>query len=150
MRTNQAGMRYLDAIQISHASDPVDQPRILGTILRSLGSAALDGKLVKVWGKVVNVPELTPPTVKGQERPGDWRRYFVIDDGSPGGPVKCYYSNIIVPKPGIDPVPAVTNGDFVSVVGVAGREVMVPGTTGPEKSVWIRGAGDLGILRAAP
>jgi hypothetical protein len=36
------------------------------------------------------------------------------------------------------------------VVGVPGREVLVPGTTGPEKSVWIRGAGDLRILHAAP
>jgi len=78
--------------------------------------------------------------VRGQERKGDWRRYFLIDDGSPGGPVKCYYDNIIS---GIDPVPEVNYGDYVSVVGVAGREVMVPGTTGPEKSVWIRGAGDL-------
>ena len=150
MRTNEAGMRYLDAIEIINASDPVDQPRALGTTLKSLGSPLLDGKLVKVWGKVVNVPDKTPATIYGQERPGDWRRFFVIDDGSPGGPVKCYYGNIIVAKPGIDPNPAVKNGDYVSVVGVAGREVLEPGTTGPEKSVWIRGAGDLRILHAAP
>jgi hypothetical protein len=150
MRTNEAGMRYLEAIEISHASDPVDQPRVLGTALRSLGSSPLDGKLVKVWGRVVNVPGSDPPTVKGQERPGDWRRYFMIDDGSPGGPVKCYYNNIVVPKPGTDPQPAVRSGDFASAVGVAEREVLVPGTTGPENSVWIRGAGDLTIVRAAP
>ena len=145
MRTNEAGMRYLDAIQMSQAATSADQPRVLGTILRSLGSPALDGKLVKVWGKVVYVPGSNPPTVRGQERKGDWRRYFLIDDGSPGGPVKCYYDNIIS---GIDPVPEVNYGDYVSVVGVAGREVMVPGTTGPERGVWIRGAGDLRILRA--
>jgi hypothetical protein len=150
MRTNEAGMRYLDAIEITHASDPVDQPRALGTSLRSVGSPLLDGKLVKVWGKVVNIPGSDPATVLGHERAGDWRGYFMIDDGSFGGPVKCYYNNIIVAKPGIDPIPAVKNGDYVSVVGVAGREVLVPGTTGPEKSVWIRGAGDLKILRAAP
>jgi hypothetical protein len=147
MRTNEAGMRYLDAIQMSRAATSAGQPKVLGTILRSLGSPALDGKLVKVWGKVVNAPAMSPPTVKGQERKGDWRRYFVIDDGSPGGPVKCYYDNIIS---GIDPVPTVKNGDYVSVVGVAGREVLRPGTTGPEKSVWIRGAGDLRIILAAP
>jgi len=156
MRTNEAGMRYLDAIEITRvASDPVSQPRVLGTTLRSVGSPLLDGKQVKVWGKVVNVPGKTPTTIYGQEREGDWRRYFMIDDGSPGGPVKCYYSNIIVPKPGIDPNPAVKNGDYVSVVGVAGREVLVPGSSdpslaSPERSVWIRGAGDLRILLAAP
>ena len=155
MRTNEAGMRFLDAIEITNASDPVGQPRVLGTTLRSVGSPLLDGEQVKVWGKVVNVPGKTPETIYGQERPGDWRRYFMIDDGSPGGPVKCYYSNITVAKPGIDPNPAVKNGDYVSVVGVAGREVLVPGSpdsslNSPQKSVWIRGAGDLKILRAAP
>jgi len=150
MRTNEAGMRYLDAIQITHIADPVGQPAIVGTPLKNLDSPLVDGKLVKVWGKVVNVPGSSPATVKGQERPGDWRRYFLIDDGSPGGPVKCYYNNIIVPKPGTDPAPAVSNGDYVSVVGVAGREVLVPGTTGAEKSVWIRGAGDLQIQHDVP
>ena len=147
MRTNEAGMRYLEAIEISHATDPVVQPRILGAGLKSIGSPLLDGKLVKVWGRVVSI--------LGQERPGDWRAYFTIDDGSPGGSVKCYYNNIIEQKqlpakPVYDPVPAVKVGDYVSVVGVPGREVLVPGTTGPEKSVWIRGAGDLRILHAAP
>jgi hypothetical protein len=148
MRTNEAGMRYLDAIEITRASDPESQPRVLGTTLRNLGSSLLDGRLVKVWGKVVNAPGYDPPTVMGQERPGDWRRYFMIDDGSPGGPVKCYYANIVVAKPGIVPSPAVANGNYVSVVGVAGREVLKPGVTGPEKSVWIRGAGDLKVLAA--
>lgn len=147
MRTNEAGMRYLDAIEISSAPELVAQPPVVGTTLKNLGSPLLDGKLVKVWGKVINIPGSNPPTVRGQERTGDWRRYFLIDDGSPGGPVKCYYNNIIAAKPGVDPVPAVANGDYVSVVGVAGREVLVPGTTGPEKSVWIRGAGDLVILK---
>ncbi|MGB9619499.1 MAG: hypothetical protein ACPL7K_03700 [Armatimonadota bacterium] len=147
MRTNEAGMRYLDAIEISRAATSAGQPRALGTALRSLGDPALDGKLVKVWGRVVNVPGSSPPTVRGQERRGDWRRYFLITDGSPGGPVKCYYDNIIS---GVDPVPSVKDGDYVSVVGVVGREVLVPGVTSPERSVWIRGAGDLRIIRAAP
>lgn len=147
MRTNEAGMRYLDAIQITQAASSADQPRALGTILRNLNDPALSGKLVKVWGRVVNIPGSSPPTVRGQERRGDWRRYFLITDGSTSAPVKCYYDNIIS---GIDPVPAVKAGDYVSVVGTAGREVLVPGTTSPECSVWIRGTGDLRILRAAP
>lgn len=147
MRTNEAGMRFLDAVEITQASSSANQPRALGTTLKNLGDPKLDGKLVKVWGKVVNVPGSSPPTIRGQERRGDWRRYFLITDGSPGSPVKCYYDNIIS---GIDPVPTVKAGDFVSVVGVAHREVLVPGTTSPENSVWIRGAGDLVILRTGP
>ncbi|MDH7603035.1 MAG: hypothetical protein QHI38_12915 [Armatimonadota bacterium] len=147
MRTNEAGMRYVDAIHITQASASANQPRPLGTALKNLAAPGLDGKLVKVWGKVVNVPGSSSPTVRGQERKGDWRRYFLITDGSPGSPVKCYYDNIIS---GVDPVPTVKEGDYVSVVGVAGREVLVPGTSAPECSVWIRGTGDLRILRPAP
>lgn len=146
VRTNEAGMRYLDAIQITQAAPSADQPRPLGTALKNLGAPSLDGKLVKAWGKVVNVPGTNPPTVRGQERKGDWRRYFLITDGSPGSPVKCYYDNIIS---GVDPVPTVKAGDYVSVIGVAGKEVLVPGVSAPECSVWIRGTGDLTILRPA-
>lgn len=147
MYTNEAGGRYLDAIQVTRAQNLASQPPIAGTNLRGLRSSRLDGVLAKVWGKVVDVPGSNPATVKGQERRGDWRRYFLIDDGSPNAPVKCYYDNIIS---GTDPVPVVRNGDYVSVVGVVGTEVLVPGTTGPETSIWIRKAGDLAILRAAP
>ncbi len=146
MRTNDAGIRYLDAIQITQAAPSSDQPRPLGTTLKNLETPGLCGKLVKVWGKVVNVPGTSPPTVRGQERRGDWRRYFLISDGSPGSPVKCYYDNIIS---GVDPVPTVKAGDYVSVIGVAGKEVLVPGVSTPECSVWIRGTGDLRILRPA-
>lgn len=144
MYTNEAGMRYLDAIEVTRGQSYALQPRILGTTLRGLDTPSMDGKLVKVWGKVVDVPGVTPATPKGQERRGDWRRFFVIDDGS--GVVKCYYDNIIS---GINPSPDVRTGDFVSVVGVYGKEVLVPGTTGPERSIWIRKAGDLRILRPA-
>jgi len=143
VRTNEAGMRFVDAIKVTQSAAAADQARVVGMRLTSLGSRLTDGRLVKVWGRVVNVPGSSPATVRGQERSGDWRRYFLIDDGSGGAPVKCYYDNIIS---GIDPVPVVSSGNFVSVVGVAGREVLVPGTTAPEKSVWIRGAGDLRIL----
>ena len=78
----------------------------------------------------------------GQERAADWRRFILIDDGSPT-PLKIYYDNIIS---GIDPNPTVTAGDYVSVIGVAGKEVLVPGTTSAEKSVWVRGTGDLVII----
>lgn len=244
MYTNEAGMRYLDAIEVTRFQTLAPQPRILGTTLHNLEQPNLDGKLVKVWGRVIAVPngriagritdpigngvswatisvyksndigtvyattstngegyysiDLPPweynvkaskggyqektaggavvlsnyttdvsfslmpntgmasmqqpsqiipvgdsPTAKGQERPGDWRRYFLIDDGSPNSrPIKCYYDNIIS---GTDPVPNVNIGDFVSVVGVAGSEVLASGLP-PERSIWIRKAGDLVIL----
>ncbi len=141
--TNEAGMKYLDAIQVTQAQTLAAQPRTLGTTLKGLDVPSLDGKLVKVWGRVVNVGSAAP---KGQERNGDWRRFFWIDDGSGVGPVKIYYDNIIN---GVDPNPDVHTNDYVSVVGVYGKEVLVPGTTGVEKSVWIRKAGDLIIVRPA-
>lgn len=141
MRTNEAGMRYLDAIQISKSASGVKQPRVLAIRLKDLDSPIIDGRLVKVCGKVEYA---SGSSIRGQERPGDWRRYFLISDGSRGGPVKCYYDNIIS---GIDPYPVVYAGDYVSVTGVAGKEVLVPGSTSLEKSIWIRGQGDLSIIR---
>ena len=146
MYTNGAGVRYLDAIQVIQDQDYADQPGILGTTIRGLEWPEIEGMLVKVWGEVVDIPGSDPATVKGQERGGDWRRYIMIDDGSDNAPIKCYYDNIIS---GIDPVPDVQKGDYVSVVGVAATDVLTEG--GPvEKSVWIRKTGDLEILRAAP
>jgi hypothetical protein len=144
--TNEAGMKYLDAMEVTRFQTLAPQPRILGTTLRGLDTPSMDGMLVKVWGKVINVPGSNPASPKGQERRGDWRRFFMIEDGSPGGPVKIYYDNIIS---GTDPVPDVATGDFVSVVGVYGKEVLVPGTTGSERSIWIRKAGDLIKVRPA-
>lgn len=139
MRTNEAGMRYLDAIEVTRNLLVAPQPRILGCSIRDLDTPITDGMLIKVWGKV---------TGRGQERTGDWRRFIYVDDGSGNAPVKCYYDNIIS---GVDPVPNVKNGDYVSVVGVAGREVLLLNPPGsPEKSIWIRKAGDLAILKAAP
>lgn len=137
MYTNGAGVRYLDAIEITGVKSLAQQAGIVATPLKNLDDPNIPGMLVKVWGKV---------TGKGQERRGDWRRYILIDDGSTNAPVKCYYDNIIS---GIDPVPNVANNDYVSVVGVAGKDVLVPG--GPaEDSVWIRKAGDLAIQQPAP
>lgn len=146
MATNGAGMRYLDAIEVTRVQQYYPQPKIIGCSGKNLTTSDTDGKLVKVWGQVINVPGSNPPSVKGQERRGDWRRYFLITDGSPGDPIKIYYDNIIS---GINPVPDVSNGDYVSVVGVAGTEALLIG--GPaEKSVWVRKAGDLRILRDVP
>lgn len=136
MYTNGAGVRYLDAIQVTREQDYATQAKVVGCSLKSLDDPAINGTLVNVWGKV---------TAKGQERQGDWRRYILIDDGSDNAPIKCYYDNIIS---GINPVPNVNTNDFVSVVGVAGRDALTIG--GPaESSVWIRKAGDLRVLRAA-
>lgn len=137
MYTNLAGMRYLDAILVTQEQTLAPQPGILGCALRSLEDEAIHGMLVKVWGEVVG---------RGQERSGDWRRYILISDGSANAPVKCYYDNIIS---GVDPVPNVNNGDYVSVVGVAGKEVLVSGDAA-QVSVWIRKAGDLAIVLAGP
>lgn len=137
MYTNAAGMRYLDAIEITGNKSLASQPEVVGTPLKNLADPNIDGMLVKVWGKV---------TGRGQERDGDWRRYILIADGSDNAPVKCYYDNIIS---GIDPVPNVQTGDIVSVVGVAQTDVLFDGSP-VESSIWIRKAGDLVVVQAAP
>lgn len=138
MYTNTAGERYLDAIQVTQAQTVAAQPKAIGTSVANLVfDDSLDGMLVKIWGKV---------TGRGQERTGDWRRYITINDGS-GKTTKCYYD--LISDTSTNPVPNVKNGDYISVVGVAQKEILVSGMA-VEKNLWIRKAGDLVMLKVAP